>query len=125
MLTLIQSRFPSWPIVARHLLFTRRISPDGRMMTEYSPSFAPRRATPPAERTSFPPCPGFISMLWISRPDGMLLSGRQFPTSGSDCGPLVTFVPTFSPLGARMYDFSPSSYWISAMKQDRLGSYSI
>ena len=31
----------------------------------------------PAERTSWPPLPGCISMLWITVPTGMLARGRE------------------------------------------------
>jgi hypothetical protein len=55
----------------------------------------------------------------------MFARGRQLPKSGSAWGPLKTLVPTFSPLGARMYAFSPSSYWMRAMLHERLGSYSM
>ena len=63
---------------------------------------APKRARPPAERTSLPPCPGFISMLCTSRPEGTFASGRQLPKSGEAVGPLWICWPTFSPFGARM-----------------------
>src|SRR6059058_1402937 len=45
MLTLIQSRLPSWPMVARQALRTRRISPEGKITTDHSPSLAPSRPT--------------------------------------------------------------------------------
>src|SRR5947209_4737626 len=58
-------------------------------------------------------------------PSGMRRSGRQLPTRGSDSSPLVTLSPAFSPSGARMYVFSPSSYCTSAMRAERFGSYSM
>jgi hypothetical protein len=49
------------------------------------------------------------------KPPGTLLSGIALPSSGGASGPLITFAPTRRPLGARMYAFSPSAYWSSAM----------
>src|SRR3989338_8306474 len=38
---------------------------------------------------------------------------------------LTILSPTFSSNGARIYDFAPSEYWIKAIREERLGSYSI
>ncbi len=79
----------------------------------------------PALRTIFPPCPGCISMLCTSNPEGILPNGRQLPRRGSALWPEYIFCPIFRPKGARIYVFCPSSYCTSAILQLRLGSYSM
>ena len=59
-------------------------------------------AETPAERQSFAPPPGSISMLWICKPVGIFASGRQLPSFGSASGPLWTVMPAFKPSGAMM-----------------------
>ena len=41
-------------------------------------------------------------MLWITVPTGMFSNGRAFPTLISASGPETSFIPTSSPLGAKM-----------------------
>ena len=55
----------------------------------------------------------------------MFAIGSAFPTLISASGPEKILSPTFSPLGAMMYLFSPSAYTIKAMFAVLLGSYSI
>ena len=56
----------------------------------------------------------------------MSRSSRQLPGLGSTRSLEETITsPSVRPIGARMYRFSPSSYWISAMLAERLGSYSM
>src|SRR5262245_17589422 len=118
------SALPSLPIVARHSELTRRTSPEGSVICAQRPSRAVRVALAPAERQIWPPRPGCISRLWTDIPKGIRRSGRQLPTRGSHSSPLMTLSPAFSPSGARMYAFSPSSYCKSAIRGVRLGSYS-
>src|SRR4051794_29351457 len=113
------------PIVARHSAGRRRTSPDGSVIWAHPPSRAVNVACDPALRQICPPWPGCISRLLIVMPSGMRFSGRQLPTRGSASGPLMTLSSAFSPSGARMYAFSPSSYWIRAMRAVRFGSYSM
>src|SRR5262249_35014344 len=110
------SALPIDPIVARQSDDTRRISPDGSVIWAHLPSRALTVALVPAERHSWPPWPGCISMLWIAMPGGIDFSGMQLPTRGSTFSPLCTLSPAFSPCGARMYAFSPSAYSSSAMR---------
>src|SRR5579872_4570663 len=119
------SALPMAPIVARHSLDTRRTSPEGSVTCAHLPSRAVSVALVPALRQIWAPRPGCISRLWIVMPSGMFFIGMQWPTRGSDFCPLMTLSPTLSPSGAMMYAFSPSSYWTSAMRAERLGSYSI
>ena len=55
----------------------------------------------------------------------MFAIGSAFPTLISASGPEKILSPTFSPLGAMIYLFSPSAYTIKAMFAVLLGSYSI
>ena len=82
-LTFAWSMLPTWPIVARHSVSTRRISPEGSRRWAYSPSLAMIWAPAPALRAIWPPLPGRSSMLWIIVPTGMFFSGRQLPTTMS------------------------------------------
>ena len=119
------SELPTTPIVARQAAGIRRISPEGRVIWAQVPSRAVSVAETPAERTSFAPPPGCISMLWICMPVGIFDSGRQLPTLGSAAGPFWTVIPAFRPSGATMYRFSPSWYWTRAIRAERFGSYSM
>ena len=58
-------------------------------------------------------------------PNGIADNGIQLPTDGFTLSPETTDCPTFKPFGAIMYLFSPSSNFISAIKAERFGSYSI
>src|SRR5829696_6915372 len=119
------SAFEIDPMLARQVIGIRRISPLGSVSWAHSPSRFVRVALHPADRQICPPRPGCISTLWTDMPRGTRPSGRQLPTRGSASGPLDTVSPALSPSGARMYAFSPSVYWMSAIQADRFGSYSI
>ena len=109
MLIRLWSPFPIIPTVARQMIGTILISPDGRRSVAYLPSLAISWAPLPAERTICPPFPGWSSMLWTIVPTGISSNGKQLPTRISASGPFITFCPTLSPSGARMYAFSPSA----------------
>ena len=49
-------------------------------------------------------------------PRGMILSGKQLPIFGSAPSPLITLSPAFSPSGAKIYIFTPSSYCTKAIR---------
>src|SRR5215472_12911641 len=55
----------------------------------------------------------------------MFRRGSALPTRMSASGPLTTFCPTLSPSGCRIYRFSPSAYASNAIREERLGSYSM
>ena len=93
---------PSWPIVARHVAWTRRISPDGSRSSAMPPSLATSCAEPPAERTILPPWPGRSSTLCTVVPVGIDDSGSALPGRMSASAPDSTVAPTFSRSGARM-----------------------
>ena len=59
-------------------------------------------AETPAERTSCPPLPFFISRLWMVVPAGMNPSGRQLPGRMSAFRLDTTVSPCFRPSGAEM-----------------------
>lgn len=72
--------FETVPIVARHLVSISFWTPEGILTKTYLDvgSFS-SFADVPAARTSFPPWPGFISMLWIIVPILIAASGMQLP----------------------------------------------
>src|SRR6185436_5183710 len=119
------SAFPTSPMVARQRPWTRRISVERSRKVTYSPSFATTCALAPAVRDSWPPLPILSSTLWTAVPSGTSASGTALPIRMSAPGPETTLSPTASPLGCRMYRFSPSAYTTSAIRALRLGSYSI
>src|SRR5262245_44275076 len=119
------SEFEIVPMLARQTTGTRRISPLGKVSWAQSPSRFVSVALHPALRQICPPRPGCISTLCTVMPRGILPIGRQLPTRASASGPDDTVSPARRPSGARMYAFSPSVYWMSAMRADRFGSYSI
>ena len=53
------------------------------------------------------------ALKWLEDDAAVLLYDKydiwQFPTDGGDSGPLSSIIPTFSPSGAMMYRFSPST----------------
>src|SRR5262249_48719266 len=104
MLMFMCSAFDTLPIVARHLLDTRRISPLGIVNCAQSFSRAVSVAEQPALRQICPPLPGVSSMLWMVMPRGTFHSGMQLPGLGSTASvsPEITLSPAFSPSGARM-----------------------
>src|SRR5438093_6050589 len=57
------SMLPTWPIVAKHSMKIRRISPDGIFTDAYSPSLATSCTDDPALRAICPPRPGRSSTL--------------------------------------------------------------
>src|SRR6476646_9459395 len=96
------STLPTWPTVARQVISTRRISPEGRRKVACAPSFATSWMPEPAERAIWPPLPGFSSTLWTSVPVGMFSSGSALPGLMSASAPDCTTDPARSPAGARM-----------------------
>src|SRR5208283_1132466 len=119
------SLFPTCPITAMQELMMILASPDGIFNCAYLPSFATSWAEEPALLTSFAPSPGFNSILWINVPRGISLSGIAFPGLISALGPDITTSPILTPVGARIYLYSPSAYFSNAILADLLGSYSI
>src|SRR6266545_2811009 len=119
------SELPTSPTVARQRACTRRISLDRSRRVTYSPSLATTWALDPAVRAICPPLPILSSMLCTVVPSGISPRGSAFPVRLSVPGPESTVSPWLSPLGCRMYRFSPSAYTMSAMRALRLGSYSI
>src|SRR5262245_62008549 len=105
MLMFMCSACETEPIVARHLIDTRRISPLRIVSCAQSSSRAVSTAPHPAERQIWAPLPGVISMLWIVMPSGIFHSGMQLPTFGSTASdsPDITLSPAFKPVGAMMY----------------------
>ncbi len=103
------SPLPITPIVARHCIGTILISPEGSLNVAYFPSLAISCAPLPAARTSWPPLPGWSSILCTCVPTGIFSRGRQFPTSISAAGPFIIFCPALIPSGARIYAFCPSA----------------
>ncbi len=89
-------------MVAMHADSTMRISPEGRRTVVYLPSLAMICAETPAERTIWPPLPGFSSMLCTWVPSGMLPIGIALPGRTSTFSPDITVSPTARPTGARM-----------------------
>ncbi|CAI8025718.1 Uncharacterized protein ycf72 [Geodia barretti] len=85
---------PTCPSVAIARTRTRRTSPEGSRIRAYLPSLSTNCAAPPALRTSWPPLPGCISILWIDDPSGILSSGKAFPTRISASAPEVNMSPT-------------------------------
>ena len=120
-----QSLLPTAPIVALQRALKMRTSPEASLSVTVSLSRAMTCASVPAERASFAPWPATSSTACTNRPSGIWPSGRQLPTVASAFGPLITFMPTLRPSGARMYVFTPSAYSRSARFALRLGSYAI
>ena len=79
-----------------------RTSPEGIRIWASEPSLAISWALVPAERTSWPPLPGCISMLWITVPTGMLARGSALPGLMSAAVEEITLSPAARPTGARM-----------------------
>src|SRR5919107_2165809 len=119
------SALPTSPTVARQRTSTLRISPDGMRSCASRPSRATSWTLVPAERAIFAPPPGRSSMAWTTVPTGMFRSGRLLPGLMSAEGPHSTVSPCFRRAGAMMYRFSPSAKCSSAMRDVRLGSYSM
>jgi hypothetical protein len=80
----------------------RRISPDFSRTARCQPSRPVYCAELPAARASWPPLPGFSSMLWTTEPTGMLRSNIALPGLIGESAPEWTSSPTDRPFGARM-----------------------
>mmetsp|Transcript_29043 Transcript_29043/g.56890 ORF Transcript_29043/g.56890 Transcript_29043/m.56890 type:complete len:229 (-) Transcript_29043:375-1061(-) len=117
--------FDNCPIVAQQARGNLRISVDFNLMVAKSASLLSMVACVPAALIICPPAPGLISMLWMTDPTGMLFRGRQFPGVMLARSLAMTLSPALMVIGARMYDNTPSSYWMRAMCAERLGSCSI
>jgi len=75
------SGFDTVPIVALHRVSINLSLPEGNLTKQYLDAFGSFKifADVPAARTSFPPWPGFISMLWIRVPIRIIDMGIQLP----------------------------------------------
>mmetsp|Transcript_47124 Transcript_47124/g.124142 ORF Transcript_47124/g.124142 Transcript_47124/m.124142 type:complete len:318 (+) Transcript_47124:425-1378(+) len=115
----------TWPMVARQSIFTLRSSLELILRMAYFASLDWSLAAVPADLTILPPRPRTSSTLCTSVPSGITERGIAFPGANGTSSPDCTVSPTLRPCGARMYAAAPSdSYSISAMKDERFGSYS-
>ena len=96
------SALPTSPTVARQVVSTWRISPDGIRRVARVPSLASSWMPDPAERPILAPPPGRSSTLWTMVPTGMFFSGRALPGLMSAPSPDSTMSPTLRRVGARM-----------------------
>ena len=78
--SLLWSPLPTTPIVARHLAFTMRISPEGILSCAKPFSTPTSSMLAPAERPIWAPLPGTISTQWTRVDGGMMASGKLLPT---------------------------------------------
>ncbi len=67
------------PIVARHLAFTSRISPDGIFSWAWPFSTVTSSMLTPADRPIWAPLPGTISTQWTRVEGGMAPRGKLLP----------------------------------------------